>query len=107
MTSDEHIEPVQMPLAYVGVDDAPIEFANQFAVQLGKDALILLVGQVAPPFVLGTADEQRDQLRNTPFVPVRILARYGITLAVSRELRDLLTRQIELYDKVKGTEVAE
>jgi hypothetical protein len=69
--------------------------ANQFLAQLDSvgerpDQLVLAIGQVMPPAVLGTREEKRAALEGVSEIAVQTLARYSITPARLRELIQLL-----------------
>jgi hypothetical protein len=54
-------------LRWPGADAVPIQTANQFLVQIDAagetpDQIILAVGQVTPPVVLGTPEDRRAQM---------------------------------------------
>ena len=44
---------ITLPLTYLGLEDIPILFANQFVIQHEKNEFILPVGQLQPPLPLG------------------------------------------------------
>jgi hypothetical protein len=52
--------------------------------------------------VVGTPEAQRQELQTWPFVPVKVIARYGLTRARLGELRDLLDRIVNTYDEQMG-----
>jgi hypothetical protein len=82
-----------------GVGAVIIQTANQFLAQIDAagehpDQLILAIGQVTPPVVLGTPEQKRAQLGEIDEINVNTIARYSITLARLRELIGLL-QQVE------------
>lgn len=82
-----------------GAGAVVIQTANQFLAQIDvagehPDQLILAIGQVTPPVVLGTPEQKRAQLEEIDEINVNTLARYSITLARLRELIGLL-QQVE------------
>jgi hypothetical protein len=93
---------VEVPIAYVGLDDAQVVFANQFITQIAGDEAIVTFAQVAPPFLLGEADERRQRAAALPFIPIKVLARYGMPVARLRELGNLIRTQLEAYDARPG-----
>lgn len=93
---------IQLPIVYASVDDEPMLFANQFVLQVNQDEFILVVGQLQPPLVLGTPEEQREQASRLTHVPVRVIARVGMTRQRVAELAQLLTDQLRRYDEQKG-----
>jgi hypothetical protein len=98
--NDPHGTPkgVSLRLAFVGADDVDIQYANQFVVQANDGELVIVVAQVAPPLLLGDGDEVLAQAKTLPFVPVKVLGRYGVSIEKTKQLRDLLDRQITLAE---------
>ena len=83
-----------VPLAFVGVDETKIEFANIFGVQINDDTLTLVVGQMTPPLLVGSPEEKREAARAIPFAPIRVLARFGITRGKAADLAKLIQDQL-------------
>jgi hypothetical protein len=82
-----------------GVGVVPIQTANQFLAQIDvagehPDQLILAIGQVTPPAVLGTPEQMSAQLEEIDELNVNTLVRYSITPTRLRELIGLL-QQVE------------
>lgn len=93
-------EPIAVPLTYVGFDETPITFANAFLVQHDADEFLLTVAQLAPPpITAATEEEARVQLGAIPFVPVRVLARFGMTRRRLVELIAALQQNLENHDR--------
>src|ERR1700677_59970 len=91
--------PVELPVAWVGVDELTIQLANQFLTQLAApDEVIITVGQAAPPVLLGTPEQQVAQAAAVAFVPVKAMIRVSLTTTRVRELRDVLTKVLEQHD---------
>lgn len=67
---------IQLPLVVVGADDVPVLYGNFFVVQQSQDEVILNVGQVAPPVLLGTQEQQLQQAQQVGYVPAKVVARY-------------------------------
>jgi len=87
---------VVVPLVYVGLDETPIEFLNQFVLQVQGDEIILTLGAVAPPLILAdTAEERKRQAEAIKFVQVRVLGRYAMTRQRLRELIGILTKFVD------------
>ena len=90
---------IQLPKAWVKVDEAAVVAANDFALLAGtaKEAggspeeYVLVVGHSAAPLLLGTPEEVMEQAKGTDFVPVQTLARFSITPSSLRELARLLS----------------
>lgn len=84
---------VQLRLKFVGTDEIPVVFANQFVIQEQADEFILTIAQYAQPMLLGTVEEKREQAQGLPSEwPVKIVGRYGLTRGRLGELVDLLSK---------------
>src|SRR5579884_1517159 len=95
-----HEQPPQLPVSWVGFDDLPILFTNQIMVQSpGPREVVLVFGQFTPPPTAGTEEQQRAQLAEIPFVPIRPLVRLSITLDRLREFVAVMQAQIERHDQ--------
>jgi hypothetical protein len=90
---------VRVPVLFVGVDDTPILYGNQFVIQHQQNEFILTVGQIAPPMLLGTEEQQREQAKQLDYVAVKVVARLAFTRARLQELIDLLQTNMANYDR--------
>lgn len=91
-------EVVQVPVSWVGIDEPPILLVNQFLGQFQGDEFIITLGQLAPPILLGTDEEKLEEARRLSFIPVKVLARFGLTRARVEELIRVLQQTIENYE---------
>ena len=93
--------PEGLPLKWVDEDNLHTLAANQFVLTTGTpwDEVILAVGQVSPPVLIGTHEEQLTQVEELDFLPVRMLARFSIPISVAKGLRDLLNRNYPLDEE--------
>jgi len=99
----EESQGIALPIAYVGLEELTIAHANHFVLQISPpDQFILVIGQVAPPLILGDEDESRQQLEQIAYIPAKPLARVALTQARVEELRDLCERQLKLLDSLRG-----
>jgi hypothetical protein len=90
---------VQVPVAWVGVDDLPVLAVNQILLQnTSPEEFLLIFGQLAPPILLGSDDEKREQLRMLNFAPVRPVVRLALTRQRIDELRNLLDRHLKQFE---------
>jgi hypothetical protein len=97
---NEEGQSIQIPLAWIGVEEVPIFFANQAVVQFQQNEFILTFGQMSPPAILGSTEEERaEQAEEIPYVPVKPLARLGLTEARMRELIALLEVNLRNYEQ--------
>jgi hypothetical protein len=103
MSTPEHaIEDFGLPLVWIDFDDTPILFANHFLVQAHPDELVITVGQVTGPALVGTPEQQRQQLEAHDHVPIVTLARVGLTRRRAGELIALLQERVEEHDRRLG-----
>ena len=90
---------VTLPMVYIGAEDAPILFANQFIIQHEQNEFILTVGQLQPPILLGSPEERKEQAKKLTYVPIKIVARFGLTRQRLAELIEVLQNNLRKYDK--------
>jgi hypothetical protein len=102
--SEESNEYRRLPIVRVGVEDVPVYFANNFVVQHQQDEFFLTVGQFQPPILLGTAEERRKQLEELGYVPVKVVARLGLTRQRLVELIEVLQENLRKHDASSGDE---
>lgn len=102
MTIPESSDGIRVPIVYVGLEDVVVAHANHFALQLDQGDFVLTIGQVVSPLTLGDEEDQREQLQRVGYVPAKPLTRVVLTRQRAHELRELLDRQIALYDKTQG-----
>lgn len=96
----EQPEEVNIPLAWVGLDETPILFANQFLIQHQPNEFVLTIGQLVPPPILGSSPEERiEQAKQVDFATIRVLARIGMSPTRLRELIAILQGNLEQHDK--------
>lgn len=70
----------------------PVFFANMFAVTGDNEGQFhLTIGQTSPPVLVGTKEEQTQQLDHMGALPIRPLIRVAIPSAKFDELVNLLT----------------
>lgn len=92
---------LQLPLAWIDVNESPILMANQFLVQTqGTGEFVMAIGQVATPPLIGTPEEVREQAEQIEFVPIRTLARVSMTRARIDELIAVLQLQRDRHDEI-------
>jgi hypothetical protein len=92
-------EPTRIPFVYVGAEDIPIEFANTFVIQHENNEFVLTIGQYAPPMLLGTPDERREQAKKVTFVPIKVVGRFGFTRDRLVALIKALQENLNTYDQ--------
>jgi hypothetical protein len=93
-------EPVEVPMAWAGLDGIDTRTANQFLITPDPhdDLMYLTVGLVSAPVFMGSEDEQLQQFRDLKYVTVRPLGRFALTRQRARQLADLLNESLARYD---------
>ena len=97
MNQEEHA--VSLPVVYIGAEDEPILFANQFVIQHEKNEFVLTVGQLQPPILLGSPEERKEQAKKLTYVPIKVVARFGLTRQRVAELIEVLQSNLRRYDE--------
>lgn len=93
---------ISIPLVWLGAEEVPILFANQFMGQVDDHGeAIITVGQVTPPAILGTPEQQAEQIQNVAFVPVKPIARIALGTERLRELVAVLQQTLENQARVR------
>jgi hypothetical protein len=88
---------IQIPVAWVSLDEAPILLANQFLIQGDPDGgFILAIAQMAPPLLMGTPEERKEQAKQLGALTVKVLGRYSLSRSRAQALAGLLTNALEL-----------
>ena len=102
-TSTQPLTNLGAPLQWIDFDATPITFANHFLVQHQPNEFVLTFGQVTGPPVVGTPDQIREQTLNIGRVPIRTLARAGLTRDRMVELIGLLQETLREHDRIAGS----
>lgn len=90
---------IEIPIAWVGADEVPIEFANQIIVQHQGDEFVVTVGQMVGPAIVGEVSP--EDIAKIDYIPVRVLARLGITEQRLREFVQVMQANLDNYDEAK------
>ena len=77
--------------------------AQVFAVGIDQDGIILTVGQISPPLLLGTPDQQLKEAQQIREVPVNILGRFIMSPARARELSKALDATLKKMNEMADT----
>jgi hypothetical protein len=102
--AEETPEGLMIRLRWEGVENVPILLANQVIGQVGQQGeVILAFGQASPPILIGDAEQQREQAREIPFVPVKPVVRLGFTRAGLDDVIRILNETRDNWDKTLGT----
>lgn len=90
--------PIQIPVAFIGAEDIPVLYANQFVVTHNGQEFILVVGQITPPLLLGTPEQQAEQAKLLSFVPIKTVARFAMTRERMEQLIKVLQEHLKQAD---------
>jgi hypothetical protein len=91
-----------IPTAWIGAEDLPVLFVNTFVgqVQAQEGVFYLTVGQAVPPALIGTPQEQAEQLKQIAYVPVKPVARLALTKPRLQELVGILQANLDQYEQI-------
>lgn len=95
-------ERIELPFWIVGAEDTPIVFSNLMLVQHVQQEFIITFGQYAPPAPMGSPERRAEQLKAMPYVPVKAVARIGLTAPRMRELIEALQSNYEKWERGGG-----
>jgi hypothetical protein len=91
---------VTRPIVWVGVEDLPVHFVNQFIGVVAPHEVFLTLGTIVPPPILGATEEERKAAAESiQFVQVKPVARIALTPARLRELIGVLNQTLSNYEK--------
>jgi hypothetical protein len=103
MMADAEPTSLEISLVWIGVEELPIWFANQFMGQLDDQGEALITfGQVSPPALIGPPEEQVRQAKQITHVPVKPIARLALSTSRLRELVEVLQQTIENQERARG-----
>lgn len=89
----------QVPLVWVGVDDLPVQFVNQFVAVVQPNEVFLTIGTLTPPAIMGDSiEERREQAESIQFVQVKPVARIAFTPERLQELIGILNQTLQNYE---------
>lgn len=94
------LQPIEVPVVWVGQDDLPVVSVNQFLGQVEPGVAFVTVGQVTPPMLGGGPDEQLAQLQRIPFVPIRTVVRLALSRQRLQELIEVLQGTLTNMDSI-------
>jgi hypothetical protein len=92
----------QIPLAWIGAEELPVLFVNQFVAQVDEGGeFFLTLGQTMPPALIGTPEERAEQLEQIAYVPVKPVARLALTERGCRDLIANLQNVRESFEQLR------
>ena len=85
---------IDIPITWANADAIPVELATHFLIQNDKHGFYLVMGNIPPPPVSGTADQQLEQYKKIKEVGVRAAGRFFIPTKAMDELVNLLQNHL-------------
>jgi hypothetical protein len=106
--AEETPREVQVPVAWDSPEGVPIVLANHVLGQIGQQGeIIVSFGQVSPPPLMGSPEQQEAQAREIPFLLAKPVARLGFTRAGLDEVIRILNDTRDHYDRVQEKRAAQ
>ena len=101
VTSTDYVDQrLELPLEWIDFDAVPMLLANCFLVQHQPGEFVLSLGQLTAPPLVGTPQQIRAQATELTRVPIRTVARYGLTRDRVTELIALLEAALTEHDRL-------
>lgn len=97
----EEIPSRDVLVAWIGAEDLPVLFVNQFVGQVHEDTFFLTAGQMIPPALVGTPEERAEQLEQIAYVPVKPVARLALTRADIQQLVSTLNANLDQHEEIR------
>lgn len=97
---EEHAE---IPVVWVGMDEHQTDWANVFHSAFQPEEFVLSLGQLVPPTLTGTPEQQRQQLRQAGYIGVKVVARVSLSRRRMGELAAMLQENIANHDAAMQT----
>jgi hypothetical protein len=102
---------ITIPTVWDGLENVPIVLVNNALGQVGQQGeIILSFGQLTPPPLIGTLEQQQEQARRIERLAIKPVARLGLTRAGLDDLIRVLNETRDNYDRiqeVKATQLEE
>lgn len=93
---------LNVPISWVGYDEIPIVYANQFLIQYQPEgSFVIGIGQSTLPALIGDPGEIAEQAAEIEFVPVRPLSRIVLTEDKMKELIAVLSASSAKADALR------
>lgn len=101
MTAEDK-DSVELPAIVTGADEVPILFSNIMIVQHQEKEFILSFCQASPPLTIGPPEAQLEQMRSMPYLPIKVVARIGMTPQRMTELIKILQVNYQTWQGKDG-----
>lgn len=99
----EQPEQISIPITWVGIEDEPVRFANQFLSQfLPEGEFIITFGQFSPPILTAdTPSKRMKQAQIVDLVPISPVARIALTPERMRSLIRTLQENLANFEQAR------
>ena len=94
-------EQIALPFFFIGSEDVPIVLSNLQVIQHVQQEFIITFGQFSPPVVLGTPEEQVEQIKSKQYLSVKTVARVAMS---PQRVDDLITALKTNLDNWKASQ---
>ncbi|MBK5232841.1 MAG: hypothetical protein JJE13_07660 [Thermoleophilia bacterium] len=92
----------QIPISWVGVEELPLQFANQFIATVDGQTAFVAIGSLQPPPIIGeTIEEIKAQAEAIAFIPVKPIARVALSVDSLNEFARILKETASNMEKVQ------
>jgi hypothetical protein len=93
---------IMLPLVWVDVETAEARAANQLIVQHHEGEFILTFGHLIPPLLMGTPEENAEQVKQIPYVGVKVVSQISVTPAKVGEFIQAMQTVLTSYNEQQG-----
>lgn len=98
-------EEVGIPLVWIGLEELSVQLANQAICQYTPDGqFIVSIGQMAPPVLLGSPEEIRQEVKRLSHIAVKPLLRVNFSESSLRDLLRIIQTNLEQFEAQKKAE---
>jgi hypothetical protein len=100
--ADETRDWIAITAVWDGLENVPIALVNNALGQVGQQGeIILSFGQLTPPPLMGTVEQQQEQARQIERLLIKPVARLGLTREGLDDLIRILSETRDNFDKIQ------
>lgn len=90
-------EDIRVPIVWEGLDELPIHASNQILSQFTEDGFIVSFGILAPPALIGSDEERREQAQRLGYLPIRPIARVSLSEQRLQQFIEVLQQNLQRF----------
>ncbi len=79
-------------------------FVNHMVSQFQAGEFILTFGQQTPPIILGTTEQRREEAKTIRYIPIKAVARIGLTAQRMVDFVKVLQENLATYERLAKLE---